>query len=85
MATAVRVKAASVSFASQHTTRINPANQPQVIAAKLTGADTPLTVAVRGSEVATLPAAAIVSALARISPPSARAATRAATWTPFPL
>ena len=55
------------------------------IAAKVTGAETPLTVTVRGSDVATAPAAAIVSVVARISPPPARAATRAATWTPIPL
>ena len=36
--------------------------QLQLTAANVTGADTPLTVTVRGSEVATLPAAAIVSA-----------------------
>ena len=51
----------------------------------LTGAVTPLTGVVRGSEVGTSPASASVSAVARISPPTASAPTRAATWTPVPL
>jgi len=62
-----------------------PPDYSQMTAASLTGSATPLTGVRRSSVVRTSPASANVSAVARISPPRASDATRAATWTPLPL
>jgi hypothetical protein len=59
--------------------------QVQSTVAISTGVLTPLTDTAWASAPATLPASIIVSVVARIWPAPARAATRAATWTPMPL
>ena len=56
------------------------------MATTLTSADTPFSATGRGSDAANGAAAsAAVSTDASTYPPSARAAIRAATWTPLPL
>ena len=72
---------------SARDSRVRPgrSGQDQSTEASGTGSVTPFrTVGVAGPA-STSPASASVSVVAKISPPEACAATRAATWTPFPL